>query len=88
MQQRVRVINQPWRGHQVGDELDLPQRDARFLEAYKRVEVVEDAAPQTFEDMTKDELVAEAEKRGLTVARSDGKDGEPLKADYLKALTG
>lgn len=36
--------------------------------------------------MTKDDLVAEAEARGLTVTRGDGEEGDPLKADYVEAL--
>ena len=36
--------------------------------------------------MDKDDLVSEAEKRGLTVTRGDGKEGDPLKADFVKAL--
>jgi hypothetical protein len=36
--------------------------------------------------MTKDELVALAEKEGLTVARGDGSEGDPLKSDYVDAL--
>jgi hypothetical protein len=39
-----------------------------------------------FESMNKDELQAEAEKRGLAVKRGDGEEGDPLKADYVKAL--
>lgn len=38
-----------------------------------------------YESMTKDELAELADKRGLEVERKDG-DGEPLKADYVKAL--
>lgn len=37
---------------------------------------------------TKDELKAEAEKRGVEVRRADGKDGEPLVEDYVAALEG
>lgn len=37
--------------------------------------------------MSKDELVAEAERRGLTVTRGDGGDGEPTKQDYYDALS-
>lgn len=40
------------------------------------------------EGMTKAELQEEAEKRGLTVTRGDGGDGEPRKEDYIKALSG
>jgi hypothetical protein len=43
--------------------------------------------PSELEDMTKEELQEEAAKRGLTVTRGDGGDGEPLKADYVKALS-
>lgn len=39
-----------------------------------------------FSSMSKEELVALAEKREVTVTRSDG-EGEPLKADYVRALT-
>lgn len=38
------------------------------------------------EAMTKADLVAEAEARGLEVERGDGGDGEPTKADYVDAL--
>lgn len=38
------------------------------------------------ETMTKDDLVAEADRRGLTVTRSDGEEGEPLKEDYIAAI--
>lgn len=37
---------------------------------------------------TVDELKDEAERRGIEVERGDGGDGEPLKADYVKALQG
>lgn len=39
-------------------------------------------------DKSKDELEQMAANRGLTVERGDGKDGEPLKADYVRALSG
>lgn len=35
---------------------------------------------------TKAELQAEAERRGVTVTRADGRDGEPTKEDYIAAL--
>jgi hypothetical protein len=35
---------------------------------------------------TKEQLQAEAERRGLTVTRADGKDGDPLVEDYRAAL--
>lgn len=37
------------------------------------------------DDMTLDELKAEAERKGLTVKRAEG-EGDPLKQDYLDAL--
>ena len=40
------------------------------------------------ENATKDELKAEAERRGLTVKRGDGKEGEPLADDFRAALAG
>jgi hypothetical protein len=39
-----------------------------------------------FADMTKDELVSEAELRKLEVKRTDGGGGQPRKEDYLSAL--
>lgn len=39
------------------------------------------------EAMTKEDLVDLATDRGLTVTRGDGSDGEPLKADYVNALS-
>lgn len=39
-------------------------------------------------DMTKEELVSEAEARGVAVTRGDGSEGDPTKADYLAALSG
>ncbi|CAN5235365.1 hypothetical protein BH23GEM4_BH23GEM4_15700 [soil metagenome] len=45
------------------------------------------SAPQLdLQTATKDELIAEAERRGITVQRADGKDGEPLVSDYKRAL--
>jgi hypothetical protein len=41
---------------------------------------------EALEDMTKAELEAEAGRRGVTVTRKDGDDGEPLKEDYVRAL--
>ena len=37
-------------------------------------------------ELSKEELVEIAEARGLEVTRGDGKDGDPLKEDYLRAL--
>lgn len=60
-----------------------------------KVEVPAPAAPEPqstqdgdvdYESMKKSELVAEADRRSLTVVRSDGKEGEPLASDYVTAL--
>jgi hypothetical protein len=39
------------------------------------------------EGKTKAELVEMAEARGLTVTRGDGEEGEPVKQDYIDALS-
>lgn len=39
-----------------------------------------------YDSWTVDELRAEAERRQIKVTRGDGQDGEPLKADFVKAL--
>lgn len=46
-----------------------------------------DNAANAYADMTKDQLEAEAERRGIEVTRLDGQDGEPLKSDYIAALS-
>jgi hypothetical protein len=40
---------------------------------------------QDFDGMTKDDLEEYARRNDLTVERSDGEEGAPLKEDYLKA---
>lgn len=42
---------------------------------------------EALEDMTKAELEAEAQRRGVEVKRKDGEDGEPLKEDFVRALS-
>lgn len=42
---------------------------------------------QELANMTRPELEALADKRGIDVQRQDGEDGRPLKSDYLAALT-
>lgn len=37
--------------------------------------------------LTKEDLVALAEDRGVEVTRADGKEGAPLKSDYVRALS-
>lgn len=41
---------------------------------------------ELLDGMKKDELEALAERLGISVSRSDGKDGEPLRDDYIDAL--
>jgi hypothetical protein len=36
---------------------------------------------------TKDELIELAKERDVQVTRADGKEGDPLKADYVRALS-
>ncbi|MEM8598362.1 MAG: hypothetical protein AAGF99_00435 [Bacteroidota bacterium] len=40
----------------------------------------------SYSDLDKDVLVDLADERKLEVTRADGKDGEPLKSDYVAAL--
>lgn len=37
--------------------------------------------------LTKAQLAAMAERHGVEVTRADGEDGDPLKSDYLAALS-
>jgi len=43
---------------------------------------------EQLEEMDKSKLEKLAQKRGLTVTRGDGAEGEPLKDDYITALAG
>lgn len=43
-------------------------------------------APEAYSDMKVEALRDAASDRSLTVARSDGKDGDPTKDDYIAAL--
>lgn len=61
--------------------------DGQLHDAHGQViEGGESAGAFDAETATKEELVAEAERRGITVARADGKEGEPLVSDYRAAL--
>lgn len=55
---------------------DQPRSDGNFSGSAEELE----------SGYTADDLRAEAERRGLTVNRADGKEGAPLKSDYAKAL--
>ena len=69
-------------------------KDARSLDMVDIVltrdadgsEYVEDVDVHEYEDWLVDDLRAEAEAADLDVQRGDGEDGDPLKADYIKAL--
>lgn len=74
---------QPGGLYKVGDRLvDSEGRPT------KRVAVKEEESAFDVEGSTKEQLVAEAERRGITVTRADGKDGDPLVEDYRAALKG
>lgn len=45
-----------------------------------------DLAAADLSSLTREELARLAGERGVPVVRADGKDGEPLKSDYLSAL--
>lgn len=48
----------------------------------------QDNAALDLEALSKQELVELAVERGVDVERADGEDGVPLKADYIRALSG
>lgn len=83
----VRVVGRPILKTQPGDIVRVSRRDAQILTRLGRVEPVDSEPPVDYESMTKDELAAEAERRGLVVDRADGAEGTPLKADYVSALS-
>lgn len=66
------------------EEAEVDLSDERFAGAITGLETAD--AGTSYSSMKKDELVALAEERGLTVTRSDGEDAEPVKADYVRAL--
>lgn len=87
----VEMILGPYRGHTLPRELS----EAQYLEATGQGRIVREtavaAAVETPEgpslaDMTKAELIALADERGIKVTRADG-EGVPRKVDYLNALT-
>lgn len=67
-----------------GNAIDLHPDDEALVERV-RAERGIGAPAADLEKMTKDELVAIADERGLTVEGQDG--GRPTKADYVSALT-
>ena len=78
---------------QPGQEFDAPGEEAKRNASNglaKNVEAAgggEGAEKFDAENASKADLVAEAERRNLTVTRADGKDGEPLVEDYRRALS-
>jgi chromosome segregation ATPase len=67
------------------DERD--KANARIAELENELEQAEEAATGslTYDDFSKEALAVEAEKKGIIVTRSEG-EGDPLKADYIKAF--
>lgn len=49
--------------------------------------VAEPTETRDLSGLTKDQLVAMAERHGVEVTRADGEDGAPLKSDYVAALS-
>lgn len=79
---RVPVVNALYPGaaarvHEKLSELDIP---SEFYAARERVKPSDKEGPKSLDDMTKDELLAEAEKRGVEVKTSD------KKADIIDAI--
>lgn len=46
-----------------------------------------ESGSEDLDSLTVEDLKARAEKQGVEVTRGDGKDGAPVKADYVKALS-
>lgn len=77
--------------YRVGDSfVDAEGKPVKDSEAKRAIAARESGgsaeAVDEFEDMSREDLIAAAEKRGLTVTRADGKDGAPLVSDYQAAL--
>lgn len=49
---------------------------------------VEPTTREQLAELERDELESLAKKRGVTVRRGDGEDGEPLKEDFVATLAG
>lgn len=47
---------------------------------------LEAAGALSYDDLSPEALKAEAEKKSYEVTRADGKEGDPLKADYVRVL--
>lgn len=90
---KVRILDKrmPRRVGEVGEVVDLPERYARAWLRRGLVELPDGSDIPTAEDLgdlTVAELKERADAAELDVARGDGKDGDPLKADYIRALSG
>lgn len=70
--------------------LDKIEPGGRYLVGGKLVDAngnaIKGSKEFDVESATKAEMEAEAERRGIEVKRSDGKEGEPLADDYRAAL--
>lgn len=60
--------------------------EGKQIKAPKQQEQGGDEDGFNVNDATRAELEAEAERRGITVTRSEG-EGAPLKEDYVRALS-
>lgn len=71
-------------------DLETARREA--TEQIEALTTEKDAAEEvaagalSYSDLSKEALEAEAAQKTVTVTRADGKDGEPLKSDYVTAL--
>lgn len=92
-----RVIVTMLTGQYRGTDLRKPKSEAENLvmtgQARWKTETRPTPAGETPESpdlsgLTKDQLVAMAERHGVDVQRADGEDGAPLKSDYVRALGG
>lgn len=84
-------------GQYAGYEIRKPRSEAenlvmtgqaRWATEHPTVPTGETPESPDLSGLTKAQLVALAESRGVKVERGDGKDGDPVKADYLRALGG
>lgn len=67
----------------------LRELEDELATAQSELAVANEAAANalTYDSLSAEALQAEVVKRGLTVSRADGKEGDPLKSDNVQALT-
>jgi hypothetical protein len=79
------AVTQPGGAYKVGDRILDAEGNETTLQK-KSKESAESSSGFDAEKATRAELEAEAARRGVTVTRSDGKDGDPLVEDFRAAL--